>query len=205
MSTKSPTRLSDLAPCTHKVIRYNQNSRSYRCIECGQTMHTPQPLPKPDPNQNQSKMSFKASAQDAPGFYLMDTRYRLPHICQNCKCTYGEHAKFDLLCPSPELQPILIPQPHSMNVIHKYPFEISDHICLFIKDANAQILSLQMQNGVPCLWVLHDLSKPVFDRKFVLYGTGYPLPDNPGVFIGTFQYTALVFHLFETTSVKEQQ
>jgi hypothetical protein len=64
----------------------------------------------------------------------------------------------------------------------------------------AEILTLQMQNGVPCIWALVDPAEPIQKRYFEIFGTGHPIPQ--GVFkirkyINTYQVSGLVFHVFE--------
>jgi hypothetical protein len=63
----------------------------------------------------------------------------------------------------------------------------------------AQILTVQDQNGQPALWALVDPDARREARTFKTYGTGHPVPDNPGKYIGTFQHMngMLVFHVFE--------
>lgn len=64
----------------------------------------------------------------------------------------------------------------------------------------AKVLSVQVQNGVPCIWALVDPVEPVEMRRFLLVGTGHEIECTDGLsFIGTFQMRdgELVFHLFE--------
>lgn len=61
----------------------------------------------------------------------------------------------------------------------------------------AQLLTLQLQGDNPTLWFLCDANAPVIRRRLVIYGTGWPLPDSPGQYLGTFQAGALVWHVFE--------
>lgn len=65
----------------------------------------------------------------------------------------------------------------------------------------AKPLSVHMQNGVPCMWLLVDPSADREERSFHTAGTGHKLPDNISAFIGTFlvENDALVFHVFELT------
>ncbi len=67
--------------------------------------------------------------------------------------------------------------------------------------AGAEILSVQIQRGQVEMWALVDANRPEEVRAFVTYGTGHPMPDDPGKFIGTFQLASgdLVFHLFDVT------
>lgn len=65
--------------------------------------------------------------------------------------------------------------------------------------AGAKVLSVQPQGNDVQMWAIVDAGKPDEARKFTVYGTGHPMPSDPGVFIGTFQLDggALIFHLFE--------
>lgn len=65
----------------------------------------------------------------------------------------------------------------------------------------AQLLSVQMQGNMPQLWALCDEQAPTEQRRFAIYGTGNPMPDEPGDYIDTFQMHggALVFHAFEVS------
>lgn len=63
----------------------------------------------------------------------------------------------------------------------------------------AEVLSVQMQDESPTIWTLVDPAAEKVPTRLGVYGTGHPIPDNPGRFIGTFQMEggALVFHLFQ--------
>ncbi len=63
----------------------------------------------------------------------------------------------------------------------------------------ARILCLQIQNDVPCVWVVADTSAGHEWRVFSTYGTGHETLKYPGIYIGTYQLRngALVFHVFE--------
>lgn len=65
---------------------------------------------------------------------------------------------------------------------------------------DAKILAVQVQRGTPCLWALVNKTGIIPERRtFAIYGTGHPIPDEPGTHIGTFQVDGgtLVFHVFE--------
>lgn len=53
-----------------------------------------------------------------------------------------------------------------------------------------------MQNGAPTLWCECDPAAPVEDRRFVVAGTGYPLPEK-GLHIGSCQDGEFVWHAYE--------
>lgn len=66
----------------------------------------------------------------------------------------------------------------------------------------AKILTVQIQNEMPQLWALCNPEAPKETRAFGIYGTGNPMPNDPGHYIATFQINSgmLVFHVFETRS-----
>jgi len=64
----------------------------------------------------------------------------------------------------------------------------------------AKVLSVQVQGEGPQLWALVDEHQPLKQaRRIAIYGTGNPMPDDPGEYISTFQMHGgeLVFHAFE--------
>jgi hypothetical protein len=86
-----------------------------------------------------------------------------------------------------------------MKIVYKYPIEFDGHFTLMLP-RGANILSVQMQGSIPCIWALVDPDEPEAARTFKLYGTGHPIaaPDTLQ-FVGTFQVDEgmFVFHLFE--------
>lgn len=85
-----------------------------------------------------------------------------------------------------------------MKRIFKYPVEITDDSKIMMP-RGADVLSVQMQGEVPCVWTLVDDAAPMVKRKFKLRGTGHPAEDLfADMFVGTFQMRGgLVFHLFD--------
>lgn len=65
--------------------------------------------------------------------------------------------------------------------------------------AGAKILSVQTQGENAQLWALCDDTTAKEVRHFAIYGTGNPMPDEPGIYVGTYQLMGgqLVFHVFE--------
>jgi hypothetical protein len=61
----------------------------------------------------------------------------------------------------------------------------------------ANVLCIQTQNGVPCVWAEVDSTEPTEIRRFVIVGTGQPIPDDADRYVGTWQSGPFVFHLFE--------
>lgn len=65
--------------------------------------------------------------------------------------------------------------------------------------AGAEVLTVQVQAGRPCIWALVSPSAPPEGRLFRIAGTGHPIAERLGAYVGTFQFEGpgLVFHLFE--------
>jgi hypothetical protein len=85
-----------------------------------------------------------------------------------------------------------------MKTIYKY--KIVPHTELDIP-FGSEFLSVQEQHGESVAWFLVDdtINRVMKRRVFNCYGTGHPVPDDPGKYLGTFQLNGgmLVFHLFE--------
>ena len=69
----------------------------------------------------------------------------------------------------------------------------------------SQILSMQIQNENPQLWVLADENNATEKRSFITCGTGQEIPVDVVDYIGSYQIKngSLVFHVFE--QITEQQ
>jgi hypothetical protein len=84
-----------------------------------------------------------------------------------------------------------------VKTIWKFAFKITDQVN-FHMPAGAEILTVQMQIGEPCLWALVDPEAERETRTIFIRGTGHPA-DRLGRYISTFQVDggALIFHAFE--------
>jgi len=85
------------------------------------------------------------------------------------------------------------------KTIWKYELELTDKQFINIQK-EAELLSVQTQNGKPCLWAMVKTDNRTEQRCFEIFGTGHSIPLGiEREFIGTFQMSdgALVFHLFE--------
>ena len=85
--------------------------------------------------------------------------------------------------------------------IWKFPLDVNDKQFIRIPE-NSELLSVQTQNEIPCIWALVNPSEKTEERCFEIFGTGHQIHYDMGTdrkFIGTFQLNdgALVFHLFE--------
>ena len=83
--------------------------------------------------------------------------------------------------------------------IWKFQFEISGDLTISMP-ANARVLSIQIQNGVPCMWAIVNQSYPCEERNFKVFGTGHPMSAETALLaehVGTFQDGQFVWHVFE--------
>ena len=82
-----------------------------------------------------------------------------------------------------------------------WKYEISPDKLSIEMPKDAEILSVQMQNDIPCIWALVNPKNIVKEKVIEIFGTGHEISCD-GIsrkFIGTFQMSEglLVFHLFE--------
>ncbi len=91
-----------------------------------------------------------------------------------------------------------------MQTIWKFGLSVTDYQEVAMP-IDAEILCVQVQNGVPCIWAKVHSDNPRGNRRFAVYGTGYELVAPRGMqksYLGTIQLHegALVFHVYELTS-----
>ena len=82
-----------------------------------------------------------------------------------------------------------------MKTIFKY--QISPWSTSRTMPALAEILTVQVQGEDVCVWARVDTDFAPKTRQFGFYGTGHPLPEDPGVYVGTVQLGPLVWHVFD--------
>jgi hypothetical protein len=82
--------------------------------------------------------------------------------------------------------------------IWKYELEITDEQTVNMP-MHADILTVQMQGGTMCMWALVEPENVKRPRKFLVVGTGNPMPDGMQRYVGTVQMMqgSLVWHIFE--------
>lgn len=64
----------------------------------------------------------------------------------------------------------------------------------------AEILTMQLQNGKPCIWALVDPEAEKSIREIEIHGTGHDISYTDIIqrkYIGTYQVEPFVFHVFE--------
>lgn len=81
-----------------------------------------------------------------------------------------------------------------MKTIYKYPLKITGRQTVSMP-AGAVLLTVQSQDGHPCLWAEVEQSRPKEDAPIKMCGTGHPAPD--GEYIGTVQIDGFVWHYFD--------
>jgi hypothetical protein len=91
-----------------------------------------------------------------------------------------------------------------MSRVFKYHLGNVD-IARIMMPASAQILSVQVQRGVPQIWAVVDDDEPEVLRTFKTVGTGWNF-EGLTVYWGTYQLHEgdLVFHVFEDLAVSEE-
>lgn len=83
-----------------------------------------------------------------------------------------------------------------MKKIYKYPLGVESNI--IIDGPIISPLTVQLQNGRPCLWAVVDDSLPSRSIEVHCVSTGIPFPSNMdnANYISTVQVGAGVFHYF---------
>jgi hypothetical protein len=85
----------------------------------------------------------------------------------------------------------------TMKMIWKFPLRDMGP-CEVPMPQGAEILDVQMQNELPCIWAMVDPHAPVEAKTFVIHGTGHVVGDDTKLsYIGTVQQGTLVWHVFE--------
>lgn len=87
--------------------------------------------------------------------------------------------------------------------IWKFPLAIADEQDILMP-GDASLLAVQMQHGVPTLWVLVTPDAPTVRRRLRIVGTGHPCDDvTAAQYVGTFQLHegALILHVFDLGTV----
>jgi len=87
------------------------------------------------------------------------------------------------------------------KIIWKYPIQRASEFTLDMPEGGFEFLSIQMQNGAPCMWVLIDPEQRKVPHRFRVLPTGQEFDRGDLTrmpYLGTFQpVVGLVFHLFQ--------
>ena len=84
-----------------------------------------------------------------------------------------------------------------MKKIFKYELSLAEDQEIDLPSGSTA-LSVQVQNGIPCLWVLVDVEAVKTSVKVYTIGTGHPAPEDIDEcqFVDTYQMGVFVFHVF---------
>jgi len=84
-----------------------------------------------------------------------------------------------------------------MTTIWKYPLVINT-VCRISMPEGAAILTVQIQDDIPCIWCSVNPDRQVGTRIIRIFSTGESLTKD-GLYIGTFQAKGgpFVFHVFD--------
>ena len=63
-----------------------------------------------------------------------------------------------------------------VKTIYKYPVVVDDEFTIYLPEG-AQVLSVDVQQDEPQMWVLVDPAAPKTKRTFRVIGTGHPIDD----------------------------
>lgn len=84
--------------------------------------------------------------------------------------------------------------------IFKYQFSTNDGFTIQMP-AGATVLTVQLQQGIPCIWAKLDPQQPNVARHFRVFGTGHNFVEGAESlrYVGTYQEYggSLIWHLFE--------
>lgn len=85
-----------------------------------------------------------------------------------------------------------------MRAIHKFPLKVTDYQKIQL-NKEAELLSVQVQKNIPCLWALVEPNNPTTEITIRIIGTGHPIEEDEKLsFINTIQLLdgTLIFHVF---------
>jgi len=84
-----------------------------------------------------------------------------------------------------------------MRVIHKQVLKTTDFQKIVVP-LDSKILTVQLQNGLPCIWYEHDFNKVDKYIDVYTFGTGHSMDFEyiEPEYIATYQIGGLVFHVY---------
>ena len=81
-----------------------------------------------------------------------------------------------------------------MKTIYKYTLD--SHDCTLQLPKESELLTVQLQNGIPTLWALVNPMTVTEERHICIVGTGWDVEDNMK-YITTYMDGYFVWHVFE--------
>jgi hypothetical protein len=83
--------------------------------------------------------------------------------------------------------------------IYKYEFDWNNETIALPKGAH--ILRAELQNNEPYLWAVVDPDQPEVQRQINVYGTGWDILEESGIYINTVFDGPYVWHFFDKGEV----
>lgn len=84
------------------------------------------------------------------------------------------------------------------KTIWKFHLPIQDSVTLEMP-AGAKVLHIAATlDGALQLWAEVEAGRPVAARTFLVYGTGFAMPDDPGSHVATVVADPFVWHVYES-------
>lgn len=79
-----------------------------------------------------------------------------------------------------------------MNTIFKYdlrkPVKVPEQY---------KVLTANLHGDHKCVWIQHDSEREeMFELTFMVYGTGWSIPENPGIYVNTYFDDQFVWHVY---------
>lgn len=84
--------------------------------------------------------------------------------------------------------------------VWKYELAVVHGVQTLRMPAGAKVLTLQLQNGKPTIWMEVDTEEAREDRAFQMHGTGWDWHEGDGrtsAYVGTVQIGEFVWHFYE--------
>lgn len=84
-----------------------------------------------------------------------------------------------------------------MLTIHKFPLKPHVYQQTIEIPSRFQIVSLQLQDEIPCLWAMVETEYPLIVLWVHAYQTGETIPHRlEKAYVGTYQLDGYVYHVF---------
>ena len=77
-----------------------------------------------------------------------------------------------------------------------WKFELDFGTTVIDVPQGGEILTMQIQENIPCVWINIESKNDKEKRTFATVGTGHPI-EFKNKYIGTYQQGALVWHILE--------
>jgi hypothetical protein len=87
------------------------------------------------------------------------------------------------------------------RAVWKFPLEIGGITSATVSAGYVVLAAIDPASGKPAIWIEHRLDGLKDERRFVVYGTGHPIPGNGGypddLHVGSVIDGSFVWHIYE--------